>query len=125
MRFFRQHDDSPQTHRRRRFLRKSFFFIGASATLSTGTNSARTSQSAELDGGLGAAPPRMLSHASAVPYRTFDAHLHCPSDEIGNLVVLDRPQGIWQLYPVTKTFAEFASYLDRTGVQRGIINSVR
>jgi predicted TIM-barrel fold metal-dependent hydrolase len=59
------------------------------------------------------------------PFRVFDAHLHCPSDEIGDRVELDRPQGIWQLYPVTKTFAEFVAYLDRTGVQRGIISSVR
>ena len=32
---------------------------------------------------------------------------------------------MWQWYPVTRTFAEFVQYLDRTGVQRGIINSVR
>ena len=32
---------------------------------------------------------------------------------------------VWQWYPVTKTFEEFVRYLDRTGVQRGIINSVR
>ena len=49
------------------------------------------------------------------PRQVFDAHLHCPS-ESGN---------VWQWYPVTKTFEEFARYLDRTGVQRGIINSVR
>ncbi|HVN77461.1 MAG TPA: amidohydrolase family protein [Terriglobia bacterium] len=45
----------------------------------------------------------------------FDAHLHCPS-ESGD---------VWQWYPVTKTFDEFARYLDKTGVQRGIINNVR
>jgi len=46
----------------------------------------------------------------------FDAHLHCPSDESSQ---------VWQWYPVTKSFEEFARYLERTGVQRGIINSVR
>jgi predicted TIM-barrel fold metal-dependent hydrolase len=45
----------------------------------------------------------------------FDAHLHCPSDA----------GDVWQWHPVTRTFKEFAAYLDRTGVQRGIINSVR
>ncbi|MCW5978672.1 MAG: amidohydrolase family protein [Bryobacteraceae bacterium] len=47
--------------------------------------------------------------------RIFDAHLHCPSDD----------GTVWQWHPVTRTFDEFAAYLDRTGVQRGIINSVR
>jgi predicted TIM-barrel fold metal-dependent hydrolase len=47
--------------------------------------------------------------------RVFDAHLHCPSDA----------GDVWQWHPVTRTFKEFAAYLDRTGVQRGIINSVR
>jgi hypothetical protein len=32
---------------------------------------------------------------------------------------------VWQWYPLTKTFDEFAHYLDRTGVQQGIINNVR
>jgi predicted TIM-barrel fold metal-dependent hydrolase len=47
--------------------------------------------------------------------RVFDAHLHCPSDA----------GDVWQWNPVTRTFKEFAAYLERTGVQRGIINSVR
>lgn len=45
----------------------------------------------------------------------FDAHLHCPSDQ----------GDVWQWHPVTRTFRDFVSYLDRTGVHRGIINSVR
>lgn len=32
---------------------------------------------------------------------------------------------MWQWHPVTRTFEEFDAYLARTGVQRGIINSVR
>ena len=32
---------------------------------------------------------------------------------------------VWQWHPVTRTFEQFVAYLDRTGVQRGIINSVR
>ncbi|MEW5974811.1 MAG: amidohydrolase family protein [Acidobacteriota bacterium] len=45
----------------------------------------------------------------------FDAHLHCPA-ESGEL---------WQWHPVTHNFEEFVAYLDRTGVQQGIINSQR
>jgi uncharacterized protein len=45
----------------------------------------------------------------------FDAHLHCPSEN----------GQVWQWHTVTKTFDEFVAYLDRTGVERGIINSVR
>ena len=56
--------------------------------------------------------PRKPAPASR---RIFDAHLHCPDDS-GN---------VWQWYPVTRTFEEFDTYLTRTGVQRGIINSVR
>lgn len=47
--------------------------------------------------------------------RVFDAHLHCPSEN----------GQVWQWHTVTKTFEEFVAYLDRTGVERGIINSVR
>ncbi len=49
------------------------------------------------------------------PRRIFDAHLHCPSAK----------GDVWQWHPVTRTFEEFDAYLKRTGVQRGIINSVR
>jgi predicted TIM-barrel fold metal-dependent hydrolase len=45
----------------------------------------------------------------------FDAHLHCPA-ESGEL---------WQWHTVTRTFDEFVAYLDKTGVERGIINSQR
>lgn len=48
-------------------------------------------------------------------FQIFDCHLHCPA-EAGEK---------WQWHIVTKNFEEFASYLDKTGVQRGIINSQR
>jgi len=41
--------------------------------------------------------------------------LHAPTDS----------GEVWQWYPVTRTFEEFDAYLTKTGVQRGIINSVR
>lgn len=48
-------------------------------------------------------------------FQIYDCHLHCPA-EAGEK---------WQWHIVTKNFEEFAAYLDKTGVQRGIINSQR
>lgn len=106
-------------HHRRQFL-KSFVFLGSAAAASARKTAARETQ------GPGQAPPLGSAAAQAAvqsspqdarpePRRVFDAHLHCPS-EGGN---------VWQWYPVTRTFDEFARYLDRCGVERGIINNVR
>ena len=43
----------------------------------------------------------------------FDAHLHIPSDNGEN----------FQWYQVTRNMPEFVAYLDRCGVQRGVISS--
>lgn len=96
MSFF--HHDHPHHARRRRFLKKGLAFLGACASAS-------------------AVPRRLRAEepAKTGPRQVFDAHLHCP----------DMSGQVWQWYPVTKTFEEFAQYLDRTGVQRGIINNVR
>ncbi|MFB3920997.1 MAG: amidohydrolase family protein [Terriglobia bacterium] len=110
-------------HPRRQFLRKTFAFLGlpafASAASSRGHEHENPANSAQ---GIPGAPPELKpirpggpKMVRRAPRQVFDAHLHCPS-ESGN---------VWQWYPVTKTFEEFAKYLDRTGVQRGIINSVR
>jgi predicted TIM-barrel fold metal-dependent hydrolase len=53
--------------------------------------------------------------SSREPFRTFDAHLHCPA-ESGEL---------WQWHTVTRNLDEFVAYLDYTGVERGIVNSQR
>ena len=45
----------------------------------------------------------------------FDCHLHSPADS----------GEAWQWHKVTATFDDFVSYLDRTGVGKGIINSQR
>jgi uncharacterized protein len=45
----------------------------------------------------------------------FDCHLHCPAESGES----------WQWHKVTRSFEEFVRYLDKTGVQRGIINSQR
>ena len=116
MSFFHGH-----LHRRQFFKRSSSIVSGALAA-------ARAAQGEPPKGRTGDPPTAQLSqhHTKPVavsrpaggksgPRRAFDAHLHCPS-ESGN---------VWQWYPVTRTFEEFVGYLDRTGVERGIINSVR
>jgi len=68
--------------------------------------------------GSGAAAAALVGSSvarSPEPFRTFDAHLHCPA-ESGEL---------WQWHTVTRNFDEFVAYLDYTGVERGIINSQR
>jgi predicted TIM-barrel fold metal-dependent hydrolase len=121
---FLLHDDGhPHPSRRRQFLKKGFAFLGTLASTSAAT--ARAFRSKEKD--AGAAPvephpdqPVATDNPAARgemrgPYHVFDAHLHCPS-ESGE---------VWQWYPVTKSFPEFAAYLDRSGVEGGIINNVR
>ena len=108
-------------HRRRQFLKKSFAFLGAVAGAPVAARpqksemppSKAVSTSAPTHAGN---PARMKRDAQHEPLAIFDAHLHCPSDATDQ---------IWQWYTVTRTFEEFTRYLDRTGVQRGIINSVR
>jgi predicted TIM-barrel fold metal-dependent hydrolase len=105
---------------RRQFIKKSFAFLGLPALASRASghshDDAPHTMSAALQKPVPSPTPKVKLPAShAEPLRVFDAHLHCPS-ESGN---------VWQWYPVTKTFEEFVKYLDSTGVQRGIINSVR
>lgn len=113
-----------QIHRRRQFLKKSFLFL--SGTFASASSRAHVPPEREPKNRLAAAPAVLADRRQAVPPRTrkkspgrswhiFDAHLHCPS-ESGN---------VWQWHPVTKTFEEFTRYLDRCGVERGIINNVR
>jgi uncharacterized protein len=109
---------------RRQFLKRSFVFFGALANTAAATKSvsAKLPQPSRVE--MQAVKPASRSASGARPdgardresFPVFDAHLHCPSDESNQ---------VWQWYPVTRTFAEFAEYLERTGVQRGIINSVR
>jgi len=48
-------------------------------------------------------------------YLVFDCHLHSPGESGES----------WQWHKVTVNFEEFVAYLDKTGVQKGIINSQR
>jgi predicted TIM-barrel fold metal-dependent hydrolase len=85
-----------QHHTRRQFVR------GAGAAAALGV--LRSGGTAAGDG-----------KAAVPPVHVFDAHLHCPA-ESGEL---------WQWHTVTRNFDEFVAYLDKTGVERGIINSQR
>ncbi len=121
---FLPHDhEHPHPHRRRQFLKKGFAFLGALASGSLAPS--RAAGAEEKPAAAAAHTAHLHRHIAAVnpgspgdgpePHLVFDAHLHCPS-ESGE---------VWQWYPVTKSFAEFAAYLERTGVRRGIINNVR
>ena len=106
MSHFHPHPHTPS--RRRQFLKKSALAISAafaaSAELRAGT---QTRQPATQ-------PAKNKKESRGRPL-IFDAHLHCPA-ESGEL---------WQWHPVTRTFEDFVAYLDKTGVDRGIINSQR
>jgi predicted TIM-barrel fold metal-dependent hydrolase len=95
------HSHSPH-HHRRQFLKKGF-------ALFSGALAAARPSALEAKKTIPSSPNKVQRHA------TFDAHLHCPA-ESGEL---------WQWHTVTRNFEEFVAYLDRTGVQRGIINSQR
>jgi uncharacterized protein len=98
----------------KRFLpRRKFIFFGMFAPMAAGTAApGRETEHRHAHPVQPAAQPQTVNHPSR---QIFDAHLHCP-DEDGN---------VWQWHPVTPTFEEFDAYLTKTGVQRGIINSVR
>jgi uncharacterized protein len=104
------HSHSHHKQARRAFLKRS-------ATLFCGALGAVASVPIAW-AGRGTEPVSTAKEEKSATLRhclTFDAHLHCPA-ESGEL---------WQWHPVTRNFDEFVAYLDRTGVQRGIINSQR
>ncbi len=121
---FSYHNHSHHHHPpRRQFLRKGFAFFGALGTASVVPRPARASEPFAAHANPSVSETQKPPPASQVPPEpakadprpVFDAHLHCPS----------KGGDVWQWYPVTKTFEDFVRYLDRTGVQRGIINNVR
>jgi uncharacterized protein len=99
-------------HPKRLLDRRRFVFFGMFAPATLRTASAQTPIVPHTHSTPGTAPP---SRAAPAGRMIFDAHLHAPSDSGES----------WQWYPVTPTFEEFDTYLAKTGVQRGIINSVR
>jgi uncharacterized protein len=108
----------PHPHPPRRQFFKRFFFMGAFASTAVRAVCAKTPENAAPAPAKPATPKTAAPAAAARnPERieVFDAHLHCPSED----------GQVWQWHTVTPTFAEFAKYLERTGVQKGIINNVR
>jgi predicted TIM-barrel fold metal-dependent hydrolase len=92
-----------QGHSRRQFVRKGGAAAAAALEI---LRSGGTAAGDEKP----AVPPVHIR-----PVHVFDAHLHAPADS-GEL---------WQWHTVTRNFDEFVTYLDKTGVERGIINSQR
>jgi uncharacterized protein len=93
--------DSP----RREFVKRSALWVGgavAAATVGSPQLFARNSRKSD-------------SRDKTDSFQVFDCHLHCPPENGEK----------WQWYKVTNNFEDFVSYLDKTGVQRGIINSQR
>jgi predicted TIM-barrel fold metal-dependent hydrolase len=116
------HHDHHHHEHRRSFLKKSFLFLGSLAAPTSFARADRHSAQEEVAGhhhppdpAREPVPKQAEMKKSEEPYRIFDAHLHCPSED----------GAVWQWYPVTRSFEDFVSYLDRAGVERGIINSVR
>ncbi len=99
-------------HPTRPLGRRRFVFLGMFAPAAA--HAARQEQPAAAHPHP-APPAKQPKRAAPATRRIFDAHLHAPSDS----------GEVWQWYPVTRTFEEFDAYLAKTGVQRGIINSVR
>src|SRR5215471_5979737 len=100
-------------HHPPRVSRRHFVFLGMLTPVAIRAQSQRGSEPAppaKTQQQTRRTPTRQVRKA-----RIFDAHLHCPSDA----------GEVWQWHPVTRTFEESAAYLDRSGVQKGIINSVR
>jgi predicted TIM-barrel fold metal-dependent hydrolase len=108
MSFFHFH---PEQHYRPKLHRRHFVFLGLLAPRSLTSQVRSPEKAPELKPKSSIKTPPRTSKKR----RVFDAHLHCPSDD----------GDVWQWHPVTRTFKEFAAYLERTGVQRGIVNSVR
>jgi predicted TIM-barrel fold metal-dependent hydrolase len=94
----------PSNPPRREFLTKSAaLLVGAVAASTIGGSR------------LFAKEPIKAKKGEEEAFDIFDCHLHCPPENGEK----------WQWYKVTHSFEDFVSYLDKTGVQRGIINSQR
>ena len=89
---------------RRDFLSKSTALLAGTVVASSGMPEIISKSDPDVD------PQR-----DNVSFEIFDCHLHSPADK----------GEAWQWYKVTDTFDDFVKYLDKTGVNRGIINSQR
>lgn len=87
-------------------------FLSKSAALFSGTLAASMLGTPQL---FSADKPSDEKRNEADSFHIFDCHLHSPAEN----------GEAWQWYKVTHSFEDFVSYLDKTGVHRGIINSQR
>jgi predicted TIM-barrel fold metal-dependent hydrolase len=87
-------------------------FLTRSAELFAGAIVATTVASPKL---FAKETRKFKKHDETDSFQVFDCHLHCPAENGEK----------WQWYKVTNSFEDFVNYLDKTGVQRGIINSQR
>ncbi len=114
MSLFHDHSCSP-----RRPGRRTFVFLDALSALGRGRIADARPHAARsvlpAPPAPAAAPAVVREPAAGETHLIFDAHLHCPGLN----------GEVWQWHKVTPTFEDFNAYLDRTGVNRGIINSVR
>jgi uncharacterized protein len=118
MSHFHPHGQRPHAahnHPRRQFLKKSAALFSGALAATAGSPQTFQGKGAGAPGSPDEATRAASKPANPERYFVFDAHLHCPA-ESGEL---------WQWHTVTRNFKEFVDYLDRTGVQRGIINSQR
>ena len=112
MSLFHSHSWSP-----RQLGRRTFMFVGAVGALGKRVRGAGkvSAPALPLPNSEPAAALAQNRPATLGPRSIFDAHLHCPAAD----------GTVWQWHKVTPDFEAFVAYLDRTGVGRGIINSVR
>lgn len=89
---------------RRKFLTQSAAWVGGAMATSAWGGSL-LAQTAETG----------LMHPDSESFEIFDCHLHCPA-EAGEQM---------QWHKVTHNFEEFAAYLQKTGVSKGILSSQR
>ena len=102
-------------HERNQIVKKNTSrrkFLTRSAEMIAGTLVATTVASPRLFAGD---TREIKKHDEPDSFQIFDCHLHCPPEKGEK----------WQWYKVTSSFEDFVNYLDKTGVQRGIINSQR
>lgn len=96
--------DRGNVESRRKFLSKSTALLAGTAAVSFGVPEILS----KSDEGIG-------RPAESDTFEIFDCHLHSPADK----------GEAWQWHKVTEKFEDFVRYLDKTGVNRGIINSQR
>jgi predicted TIM-barrel fold metal-dependent hydrolase len=98
------HNASSNSPRREFLIRSASWFLGAVAASMAGASPLFAKEIRK---------PEKRDEPDS--FQVFDCHLHCPAEKGEK----------WQWYKVTNSFEDFVSYLDKTGVHRGIINSQR